>query len=85
MPSGWVLGRVLGLSRVGRVTDVTTSADLTELSDLRETIRGLMPQLRLDLEALTRIQSVSLPAFDQAHVEEFRVRGGGGHWFARFS
>ncbi|WP_246136261.1 dipeptidase [Knoellia locipacati] len=28
-----------------------------------------MPQLRTDLEALTRIPSVSLPAFDQAHVD----------------
>lgn len=39
------------------------------LSDLRETVRGLMPQLRADLEALTRIPSVSLPAFDQSHVD----------------
>ncbi len=29
-----------------------------------------MPGLRADLEALTRIPSVSLDAFDQAHVEE---------------
>src|SRR5688500_3007140 len=28
-----------------------------------------MPQLRADLEALTRIPSISLPAFDQTHVD----------------
>ncbi|GGL22322.1 dipeptidase [Phycicoccus endophyticus] len=38
-------------------------------TDLRERIRGLMPQVRADLYALTRIPSVSLDAFDPAHVE----------------
>ena len=36
---------------------------------LRDRVQGLMPQVRADLEALTRIPSVSLDAFDQAHVE----------------
>lgn len=36
---------------------------------LRDRVRELMPQVRADLEALTRIPSVSLDAFDQAHVE----------------
>lgn len=36
---------------------------------LRDRIHELMPQVRADLEALTRIPSVSLDAFDQAHVE----------------
>ena len=45
----------------------TLSADRVE--ELRATIRGLMPGLRADLEDLTRIPSVSLEAFDQAHVE----------------
>ena len=48
------------------MSDATTPADL---STLRDTVRGLMPQLRADLEALTRIPSVSLPAFDQSHVD----------------
>jgi acetylornithine deacetylase/succinyl-diaminopimelate desuccinylase-like protein len=51
------------------VTDPTNPTALPELSALRETVRGLMPQLRSDLEALTRIPSVSLPAFDQSHVD----------------
>ena len=51
------------------MTDPTTPKALPELPALRETVRGLMPQLRSDLEALTRIPSVSLPAFDQTHVD----------------
>ena len=51
------------------MTDFNDPTDHDELSGLRETVRGLMPQLRSDLEALTRIPSVSLPAFDQAHVD----------------
>ena len=51
------------------MTDSTNPTDLTELSALRDTVRALMPQLRADLEALTRIPSVSLPAFDQTHVD----------------
>ncbi|KGN38450.1 dipeptidase [Knoellia subterranea] len=51
------------------MTDTTNTAALTELPELRETVRALMPQLRADLENLTRIPSVSLPAFDQSHVD----------------
>ena len=51
------------------MTDFNDLTDHDELSGLRDTVRGLMPQLRTDLEALTRIPSVSLPAFDQTHVD----------------
>lgn len=51
------------------MTDSINASALTELPALREAIRSLMPQLRADLEALTRIPSVSLPAFDQGHVD----------------
>ena len=37
---------------------------------LRDRVHDLMPGLRADLEALTRIPSVSLDAFDQSHVED---------------
>ena len=40
-----------------------------KISALRDRVRELMPQVRADLEALTRIPSVSLDAFDQSHVE----------------
>ena len=48
------------------MTDVL-SAD--QISALRDRVASLMPAVRADLEALTRIPSVSLDAFDQAHVE----------------
>ncbi len=48
------------------MTDVLSD---DQTSALRDRIRDLMPQVRADLEALTRIPSVSLDAFDQAHVE----------------
>ncbi len=51
------------------MTDPIKPTALPELSALRETVRDLMPRLRTDLEALTRIPSVSLPAFDQSHVD----------------
>jgi cysteinylglycine-S-conjugate dipeptidase len=53
------------------VTDDVTDDVLTpdQISELRATVAGLMPGLRKDLEELTRIPSVSLDAFDQAHVE----------------
>jgi len=41
-----------------------------QISTLRDTVAGLMPALRTDLEALTRIPSISLEAFDQARVAE---------------
>ncbi|PKW25626.1 acetylornithine deacetylase/succinyl-diaminopimelate desuccinylase-like protein [Phycicoccus duodecadis] len=43
--------------------------DDAQTGALRDRVRDLMPQVRADLEALTRIPSVSLDAFDQAHVE----------------
>jgi acetylornithine deacetylase/succinyl-diaminopimelate desuccinylase-like protein len=49
------------------VTDDVLTDD--QISTLRDTVAGLMPGLRTDLEDLTRIPSVSLDAFDQAHVE----------------
>lgn len=61
---GWV-------GTLGAVThDVfTPDLDSARLSALKARVAGLMPALRQDLEALTRIPSVSLAAFDQAHVE----------------
>ena len=47
-------------------TDIL-SADTVDA--LRARVHELMPQVRVDLEALARIPSVSLDAFDQAQVE----------------
>ncbi|MEP7018177.1 MAG: M20/M25/M40 family metallo-hydrolase, partial [Actinomycetota bacterium] len=47
----------------------TPDLDPARLSALRTRVVELLPALRQDLEALTRIPSVSLAAFDQAHVE----------------
>ena len=59
------------LSTLAVVTNDVLNPDLdpTRLSALRERVAGLLPTLRRDLEALARIPSVSLEAFDQAHVE----------------
>jgi len=40
-----------------------------QISALRDRVAGLVPGLRADLDALARIPSVSLAAFDQAQVE----------------
>ncbi len=40
------------------------------ISDLRRTTSALMPGVRNDLEMLARIPSVSLPSFDQQHVDD---------------
>ena len=56
-----------GVARLPGVTDDVLPAD--QIDALRTTVAGLMPQVRTDLEALTRIPSVSLDAFDQANVE----------------
>ncbi len=40
-----------------------------QIDAIRDRVAGLMPSIRTDLEALTRIPSVSLDAFDQAQVE----------------
>jgi cysteinylglycine-S-conjugate dipeptidase len=47
----------------------TPYLDPARLSALQSRVVSLMPTVREDLEALTRIPSVSLAAFDQAHVE----------------
>ena len=52
---------------VAAVTDSTLSPD--QIDTLRGRVRELMPGLRSDLEDLTRIPSVSLPSFDQSHVD----------------
>ena len=48
---------------------LTPDLDPARLSALRARVTELLPALREDLEALTRIPSVSLAAFDQAHVD----------------
>jgi cysteinylglycine-S-conjugate dipeptidase len=48
---------------------VTDTLSTDQISAVRDRVAGLMPQARADLEALTRIPSVSLDAYDQAHVE----------------
>jgi len=53
-------------SRVGGVDDVISVA---QIESIRARVTALMPQVRADLEALTRIPSVSLAAFDQAQVD----------------
>lgn len=49
------------------MTDDVLTPD--QISAIKDTVSGLMPAVRADLEALTRIPSVSLDAFDQAQVE----------------
>ena len=51
----------------------TVSTDLLppdRIAALRGVVSSLMPRVRSDLEALTRIPSISLDAFDQARVAE---------------
>ena len=59
------------LGTLAIVTDDVLSPDLdpARLSALQARVAELLPALRRDLDALTRIPSVSLDAFDQAHVE----------------
>ncbi len=61
--------RTGGYSRV--VTNDVLTPDLApaRLSALRAQVADLMPALRQDLEALARIPSVSLAAFDQSQVD----------------
>ena len=59
------------LSTLAVVTNdvLTPDLDPARQSALRARVAELLPALRQDLETLTRIPSVSLAAFDQAHVE----------------
>jgi cysteinylglycine-S-conjugate dipeptidase len=62
------------LAGVGTLTIVTNAVrtpdpDPARLSTLQDRVAELLPTLRKDLEDLTRIPSVSLAAFDQAHVD----------------
>ena len=64
----------VAFTRVGTLAVVTHDVltpdlDPARLSALQVRVAALMPALRRDLEGLTRIPSVSLAAFDQAHVE----------------
>ena len=55
---------------VGTLAGVTDDALAPDrLAALQHRVQALMPDIRADLETLTRIPSVSLDAFDQAHVE----------------
>ncbi|MGO0576372.1 dipeptidase [Ornithinimicrobium panacihumi] len=47
--------------------------DAAATTDLPARVAELMPGVRSDLEALTRIPSVSLDSFDQQHVEDSAV------------
>ncbi|HEU5143762.1 MAG TPA: dipeptidase [Dermatophilaceae bacterium] len=49
------------------MTDDVLTPD--QIQQIRERVDALMPEVRADLEALTRIPSVSLGSFDQQHVE----------------
>src|SRR5690606_31461422 len=58
---------------VGRVTTETPTTENRpddRRADLAARVKELMPGVRSDLEALTRIPSVSLDSFDQQHVDE---------------
>ena len=48
------------------MTDDVLTPD--QLDGIRDRVRALMPQVRADLEALTRIPSVSASSFDQSEV-----------------
>ena len=62
---------------IGTDTDTDTDTDTgrpapvdaQRLTQLSERVEALMPQVLEDLQELARIPSVSLPAFDAAHVE----------------
>src|SRR5450759_2587594 len=67
-------GQETAWARVGTLAGVTYDVltpdlDPARRSALRTRVTELLPTLRQDLEALTRIPSVSLAAFDQAQVE----------------
>lgn len=49
---------------------VTGAPAADRVAELRQSVARAMPGVRSDLEALTRIPSVSLDAFDQRHVDD---------------
>ena len=49
------------------MTDDVLTPD--QVQQIRDRVDALMPEVRADLEALTRIPGVSLSSFDQVHVE----------------
>ena len=49
------------------MTDDVLTPD--QIQQIRDRVDALMPEVRADLEALTRIPGVSLSSFDQVHVE----------------
>ncbi|WP_018156202.1 dipeptidase [Demetria terragena] len=49
---------------------MNTLPDAARIAQLRSAVAGLMPAAQSDLEALTRIPSVSLDTFDQSHVDD---------------
>jgi acetylornithine deacetylase/succinyl-diaminopimelate desuccinylase-like protein len=60
-----------GVGTLAVVADdvLTSDLDPARLSALKNRVAELLPVVRQDLEALARIPSISLDAFDQAHVE----------------
>jgi acetylornithine deacetylase/succinyl-diaminopimelate desuccinylase-like protein len=73
-PIAYRLSAAAARPRVGTLTVVTDDVltpdiDPARLNALQARVTQLLPALRQDLEALTEIPSVSLAAFDQAHVE----------------
>src|SRR6476660_583573 len=67
-PTGYAVARVTGAARVAAVADDGLTPD--EIEQIKQRVTALMPAVRLDLDTLVRIPSVSLDAFDQQHVED---------------
>src|SRR6478672_9990049 len=67
-PPGYAVARVTGAARVAAVADDVLTPD--EIEQIKQRVTALMPAVRLDLDTLVRIPSVSLDAFDQQHVED---------------
>lgn len=52
------------------MSEETATVSPDRQAAIADRVRELMPQVRADLEALTRIPSVSLGSFDQSHVDD---------------
>lgn len=50
-------------------TSASSGGSAVDTTAIAERVRALMPQVLTDLEDLTRIPSISLSAYDQAHVQ----------------